>query len=207
MRSSSKRFIWIDLAHVHTCKGLKIKSIMPWRLIVVRIVVSLICFIHWLILLQSMIMTVVLSTGRSQVFLLASICTGCNGPSVHPFSLSQSIPWESTISSYMWYFLATPSKFIMCYLYSYSKCSFYVSVFSSWGSSRELDITCDSKVISPLFHPVLMDYVLTWNNPRAALEKYKYNSPFSSAQWKSEKSALNIGQWWNQGERGAYSLL
>ena len=29
VRSSSKRFIWIDLAHVHTSKGLKIEYIMP----------------------------------------------------------------------------------------------------------------------------------------------------------------------------------
>ena len=69
----------------------------------------------------------------------------------------------------------------------------FVPLFlSSWGSSKKFVITCDRQGHFPPFHPVLMVYVLTWINPRAAKAKYKYNLPFSSAQWKSEKWAQTL---------------
>ena len=112
--SSSKRFIQIDLAHVHTCKRLKIQSVMPWRFTVLRIIVSLICSIYYLILSQSMIMAVVLSIGRFQSFASLHLYWVWS-LLVHPTPKNQNMPMVSTIPTYMWYFIATP-KWIACVL-------------------------------------------------------------------------------------------
>ena len=106
VRSSSKRFIWIDLAHVHTCK--KTKNTVYYALKVSCVLelknLSYVLFIKYFVAKHDY-------DSNAQIWslshlLLASTCTGCNGPSVHPNSLSQSIPVESTISTYAWYFLS-----------------------------------------------------------------------------------------------------
>ena len=50
-----------------------------------------------------------------------------------------------------------------CATFKIFKILLFVSLFLiSWGSSRELVITCDKQGHFPPFHPVLMVYVLTW---------------------------------------------
>ena len=89
-------------------------------------------------------------------------CTGGHGP-----LKSSPEPKTVAINSYMWYFLDTPIKFVMCYLFQ--NAPFCASVFSSWGSSSEARYNpWQARSFPPPFHPVLMVHVLTWIYPRAA---------------------------------------
>src|SRR4051795_939663 len=56
-----------------------------------------------------------LLVGRIPIFLLASTCIVLL---VHPTTKKPSFPAVSTISTYLWYFIATPCGLFMCYLYN-----------------------------------------------------------------------------------------
>ena len=70
---------------------------------------------------------------------------------VHQNPEPKSMPSVSTIPTYMWYFLPRQVN-LLCATFKIFKIPLFMSLFlSSWGSSRELVITCDKQGHSPLF--------------------------------------------------------
>ena len=93
-------------------------------------------------------------------------------------------PAVSTVSTYAWYFLPFQVN-LSCAIFKNFTILLFVSLFlSSWGSNGELDITRDEQGHFPL-SPGVDGLRLHLNQTREQLkQKYKYNSPFSSAQRK-----------------------
>ena len=104
---------WHMLRHV---KRLKIQYVMPCRCIVLEKLKyhSYPLFIDYLVAKHDYD-----SNALSWLLLSLLLPSTCTGSDVHPciqIPQAKTIPFESTISSYIRYFTAIPSKFIMCYL-------------------------------------------------------------------------------------------
>ena len=119
----------------------------------------------------------------------------------HPVSM------DYVFTTYVWYFLPFQVN-LSCAIFKNSKYFLLVPLFLiSWGNNREIDITCDEQGHLPPFTRCWWITSSLESTREQLKQKYKYNSQILHRAMQIWEISSNIGQWWNQGERGAYSVL